>query len=416
MNIHAAQTLPIRDLLRAFEASPPEIVFNWNDVETGAEGWAVINSLKGGAAGGGTRMRKGLDRDEVVSLAKTMEIKFSVSGPRIGGAKSGINFDPSDPRRTEVLRRWFKAVSPILKTYYGTAGDLNVDEATDVIPLTEENGLWHPQEGVVRGHYQADAGGRIRTVHRLRSGGSQIVEDPGLTPDAHCGYSVSDLVTGWGVAEAVRHYFALYGGELAGKRVIVQGWGNVGSSAAFYLARQGARIVGIVDQDGGLINREGYTFEAVRNLYLSKQGNRLVSQELLPAGEVDKEIWDVGAEIFLPCAASRLVEKWHVDRLLANGLEVISCGANVPFNDPEIFYGPIYEYADGNVGVIPDFVANCGMARTFAYLMSEAEDTSPEAIFQDVSQTIHAALLRCRSTRPGRLNIAETAYRNALGQ
>jgi len=99
MNIYTSQTLPIRDLLRAFEATPPEIVFNWNDVETGAEGWAVINSLKGGAAGGGTRMRKGLDRDEVVSLAKTMEIKFSVSGPQIGGGKSGINFDPSDPRR-----------------------------------------------------------------------------------------------------------------------------------------------------------------------------------------------------------------------------------------------------------------------------------------------------------------------------
>lgn len=261
-----------------------------------------------------------------------------------------------------------------------------------------------------RGYYQADAGTTIRIVHRLRRGGSQIVENPALTPDARRGYSVSNLVAGWGVAEAVRHYFALHGGELAGKRVIVQGWGNVGSSAAFYLARQGVRIVGIVDRHGGVINREGYTFEAVRNFYLAKRGSRLVSQELLPTDKLDKEIWDLGAEIFLPCAASRLVEKWHVDRLLANGFEVISCGANVPFNDPEIFYGPIYEYADRNVGVIPDFIANCGVARTFAYLMGEAEDTSPEAIFQDVSQTIHTTLLRCR---PGRFNIAEPRVRSS---
>ena len=48
------------------------------------QGWVVINSLRGGAAGGGTRMRKGLTKDEVVSLAKVMEIKFSVCGPPIG--------------------------------------------------------------------------------------------------------------------------------------------------------------------------------------------------------------------------------------------------------------------------------------------------------------------------------------------
>ena len=70
--------------------------------------------MKGGAAGGGTRMRKGLDMNEVLSLAKTMEVKFTVSGPSIGGAKSGINFDPNDPRKRGVLERWYKAVTPLL--------------------------------------------------------------------------------------------------------------------------------------------------------------------------------------------------------------------------------------------------------------------------------------------------------------
>ncbi|MDV7398292.1 Glu/Leu/Phe/Val dehydrogenase dimerization domain-containing protein, partial [Arthrospira platensis SPKY1] len=100
----------------------------WKDPETTARGWIVIDSLRNGAAGGGTRMREGLTKDEVVSLSKVMGIKFSVSGPDIGGAKSGIDFDPADPRRDEVLRRWFQAAYPILKSYYGTGGDLNVDE------------------------------------------------------------------------------------------------------------------------------------------------------------------------------------------------------------------------------------------------------------------------------------------------
>src|SRR5574343_2017617 len=114
-------------LYKKFEEKRPEIVFEWKDSETEAEGWIVINSLRNGAAGGGTRMRKGLNRHEVESLAKTMEVKFTVAGPPIGGAKSGINFDPTDPRKKEVLQRWFKAVLPILKQYYGTGGDVFVD-------------------------------------------------------------------------------------------------------------------------------------------------------------------------------------------------------------------------------------------------------------------------------------------------
>lgn len=89
----------MRELLQRYEDKEPEIVFHWKDPETEAQGWTVINSLRGGAAGGGTRMRKGLDKNEVLSLAKTMEVKFTVSGPAIGGAKSGIDFDPADPRK-----------------------------------------------------------------------------------------------------------------------------------------------------------------------------------------------------------------------------------------------------------------------------------------------------------------------------
>ena len=107
----------MKSLLKKYEDTSPEIIFEWKDTETDAVGWVVINSLRGGAAGGGTRMRKGLTKYEVLSLAKTMEIKFTVCGPPIGGAKSGINFDPNDAKKKGVLQRWYKAVSPLLKHY-----------------------------------------------------------------------------------------------------------------------------------------------------------------------------------------------------------------------------------------------------------------------------------------------------------
>ena len=147
----------MKQLLEIYEKKSPEIVFEWRDSLTDAKGWIVINSLRGGAAGGGTRMRKGLDKYEVLSLAKTMEVKFTVCGPNIGGAKSGINFDPLDSRKKDVLKRWFKTTAPLLKAYYGTGGDLNVDEVHEVIPITESVGVWHPQEGVFSGHYNPNS-------------------------------------------------------------------------------------------------------------------------------------------------------------------------------------------------------------------------------------------------------------------
>jgi glutamate dehydrogenase/leucine dehydrogenase len=405
----------MRESLRKFEERTPEIVFEWTDTPTGARGWVVINSLRGGAAGGGTRMRKGLDRREVESLAKTMEVKFTVSGPAIGGAKSGIDFDPADPRKKEVLDRWYKAVNPLLKAYYGTGGDLNVDELHEVIPITERYGLWHPQEGVVNGHFASTQGAKVRILGQLRTGVSKMVEDPAFTPvSGH--YAVADMITGWGVSESVRHYYRIYGGGLRGKRVIVQGWGNVASAAAYYLALNGARITGIIDRVGGVIVPEGLSPEEVKDLFTNKVNNTLGSPRLLPFQEVNERIWTSGAEVFLPCAASRIVTQGQVEQLCANGLEVIASGANVPFADKEIFYGPIAEHADGQVSVIPDFIANCGMARVFAYCMQDGSPLNDQALFTDVSTVIGRALERTYARNPERTHLTRTAFELALEQ
>lgn len=403
------------DALRKFEEREPEVVFEWHDPHTEAVGWVVINSLRGGAAGGGTRMRKGLDKREVMSLAKTMEVKFSVSGPAIGGAKSGINFDPADPRKGEVLQRWFKAVMPLLKNYYGTGGDLNVDELHDVIPITEQYGLLHPQEGVVSGHFGLDEAGKARIIGQLRTGVSKRVNDPSFTPTPGK-YAVADLITGWGVAQSVIHHYCIKGSTVAGKRVAVQGWGNVASAAGYYLAHAGALITGILDRNGGLLQAEGLDAAAVEKLFIEKDGNALRSANMLSFEEVNGKFWDCGAEVFLPCAASRLVTREQVDRLCTAGLEVIASGANVPFADPEIFYGPIAAHADGKVVVIPDFIANCGMARVFAYCMQYGAELTDKAIFHDVSTTIGEALEQVHARNTGNTHLTRTAFEIALAQ
>jgi len=404
-------------LLEKFENKQPEIVFEWRDPETEAIGWVVINSLRGGAAGGGTRMRVGLDKREVESLAKTMEIKFTVAGPQIGGAKSGINFDPKDPRKEGVLRRWYAAVTPLLKHYYGTGGDLNVDEIHEVIPMTEDCGVWHPQEGVFNGHFQPRESQKINRIGQLRQGVLKVIEDTDLTPDVSRKYVVADMITGYGVAQSVMHYYSIWGGDIKDKKVVIQGWGNVGSAAAFYLAQYGAKVVGIIDRVGGVINENGFSYKEITDLFLSKNGNELNAPNMMSFDEVNKKIWDIKSDIFLPCAASRLITKDQIDRMIKSGLEVVSAGANVPFADKEIFFGPIADFTDNSIAVIPDFISNCGMARVFAYLMSsDIKELTDTGIFEDTSNIIREAMVAAHAKNPTKTNIAKTAFEIALNK
>ena len=408
----------MKDLLKKYENKPPEIVFNWKDPETEAEGWTVINSLRGGAAGGGTRMREGLDMNEVLSLAKTMEVKFTVSGPPIGGAKSGINFNPNDPRKRGVLERWYRAVSPLLKSYYGTGGDLNVDEIHEVIPITEDAGVWHPQEGVFNGHFRPTEADKINRIGQPRLGVIKVLESSAYSPDTSKKYTVADMITGFGVAEAVKHYYDIYGGSVIGKKAIVQGFGNVGAAAAFYLAQMGARVVGVIDREGGVINEEGFSFDEIKSFFLHKKGNTLIADadRMIPFAEMNERIWSLPTEIFAPCAASRLITQEQISQMIETGLEVISCGANVPFADKEIFFGPIMEYSDEKVSLIPDFVSNCGMARVFAYFMEGRVAMEDELIFNDTSDVIRKAILNIFKQNPTRTNLSKTAFEIALKQ
>jgi glutamate dehydrogenase/leucine dehydrogenase len=305
---------------------------------------------------------------------------------------------------------------PLMKYYYGTGGDLNVDEIHEVIPITEDAGIWHPQEGVFTGHYKPTEPQKVNRIGQLRRGVIKVIEDERFSPSIAKKYTIADMCTGYGVAQAVKHYYNLWGGSITGKRAVIQGWGNVGAAAGFYLTQLGVAIVGIIGRDGGLINREGFTLEEVRTLILNRDKSHLVSDNLIPFDELNRKIWDEEFEIFIPAAASRLVTRNQVDRMINSGLEVFSCGANVPFADPEIFFGQTGLYADQNFSVIPDFIANCGMARVFAYFMENEVSMEDEAIFTDISNTIKAALQRAHTVNPSKTGIAQASFEQALKQ
>jgi glutamate dehydrogenase/leucine dehydrogenase len=380
---------------------PPLLTLEWADSETSARGWLVINSLRGGAAGGGTRMRAGLTRREVNYLAKVMELKFSFSGPPIGGAKSGIDFDPSDPRRPDVLQRWFHAIAPHLRHCYGTGGDLNVDELLDVIPGCAQIGVSHPQEGVVRGHLRPSGSGIPLVLRSLDRGVRAPVE--GALGIAGVPLSVADLVTGYGLACSIIRTYEGQGRSVRGARVTLEGFGAVGGPCALYLARAGAAVVGIADRDKVLLEPRGLGADEVEALLRAREDKLLPRHDSRCVGAGDRgRFWQVPSDIFVSAACSETLDEGALERLQRQGVGTIACGANQPFRETKLGATRVQRLADRSFTVIPDVIANCGMARAFSYLMRHTEDAGPDPLFHAVDQTITTALRDITDLNRGR--------------
>jgi glutamate dehydrogenase/leucine dehydrogenase len=214
----------------------------------------------------------------------------------------------------------------------------------------------------------------------------------------------------------VIHYYEIFGSNIRGKRAIIQGWGNVGSAAGYFLSQSGIKIAAIFDKYGGVISEDGFNKAQIRKLMLERKAKNFNNQKYIPFYEMNERFWNISADIFIPAASSRLIRKSQVEKMFEAGVELISCGANVPFADNEAFFGPIAEFADNHISVIPDFIANCGMARVFAYLMKDDVELSAKAIFQDVSETVFTALYEACLRGKSRNQITQNAFQNALSQ
>lgn len=401
------------DRYRSFFLQEPEKIVSWRDEETEAEGWLVINSLTGNAAGGGTRMRSNAACEEAVFLAKTMEVKFRVCGPRIGGAKSVIRFDPGDPRKPEVLRRWFLHIADLLRTCYGTAGDQNVNE-DEVCRLTAETlALAHPQEGVLRGHFAPDDEHFRRILGQLDAGVVLPTLIPGMIPGQSL--TLAEMITGYGVAESVLSWYEHRGEPIAGQRILVEGFGDVGGAAAYYLHEAGAKVVGAICQASSQPRVFRWWIDPagldVPDLLARREGPQ---RALLPTGGREggdaSVFWQTEADVFIPAATSYTIDPARLDQLAAAGVRVISCGANTPFSDRDLGVYEVQKAADERFAVIPDFIANCGMARLFAYLMEDEAVIAEGPMKEDVRRTVREAMHRLLDGHPQETGLLERGF------
>jgi glutamate dehydrogenase (NAD(P)+) len=346
----------------------PLLRVTWTDPETGCHGYAVIDTLVNGIAGGGTRLRRGCSLEEVERLARAMTLKTAALGVPAGGSKCGVDCDPRDPQSNAVLVRFVAALKPLFDSCLNTGEDMGTNQDL-LAAVFAEAGAGHPLGAAFRRTADPEAARlRIRLGH-------QVIVD---------GVPLVDCVGGYGVAEAALAALDSLGRQPQSTRAVVQGFGSMGGSSARFLSRAGVRVVGITDVRGMVCNRQGLDVEWLLQ-HRNEHGE--MDRSALPAGatETDSADWlDLDAELLVPVALGDVVTADNAARVRA-GLVVEA--ANLPCT-PEAEQ----RLHTRGVPVVPDFVANAGTGGWIWWLVLGMVEPTAEAAFERISGSMRPAV------------------------
>jgi glutamate dehydrogenase (NAD(P)+) len=322
--------------------SPAFLEITWNDSESQARGYVVINRLVRGVSSGGLRMRAGCTLDEVRGLAKAMTKKEALHLKEgqlyipVGGGKGGIDFDPHHADAPAVLERFLVDLHPIISTRWATGEDLGVRQ-TEVDEIFARRGLGSCIDAV-----KPLVLDPVESEVRLKRGFSTSA----------FGISQDELVGGLGVAQSALTAIALRGQDPTEIRAVVQGFGSMGGATCLFLSHAGVRVIGVVDVNGIVMDRNGLNIE---HLLAHRDNFGRMDRANLPEGvqTQDGSDWlSVECELLIPAAQSSCITVENQAQCVA---QLIVEASNLPITpEAEALL------ADRGITVIPDFVANSG--------------------------------------------------------
>jgi glutamate dehydrogenase (NAD(P)+) len=354
----------------------PRLRVIWTDPVTGRKGYAVIDRMVNGLAGGGTRMRRGVSLDEVERLARTMSYKNGAFNLPGGGAKGGLDIDPHDPQARGMLSRYVRAMRPLYRSGWGTAEDLGVTQEL-LSEVFAEQGIGMTVQAMLDRSGDSKAAGR-----RVSQGLAIQVEGIGL----------ADCIGGYGVAEAAAASVDHKGWKMSDMRAVVQGFGSMGGASARYLAKLGAKVVGVVDANGAVTNPEGLDVE---RLLKSRSALGEIDRSSLRAGDRESpgdEWLGIGTDIIVPAAVADVITESNAAQVKAR---LVVEAANIPTTDDA--QRLLFERG---VLVIPDYVANGGANAWWWWTLLGVIEADADQAFRHVSKVM-------RETVTGMLQRAE---------
>lgn len=326
----AAEHLGLSDEMRALLVTPYRELTVQIPVKMDDGRLAVFNGYRiqhNGARGpykGGLRYHPEVDHDEVLSLASLMTWKTALVGIPMGGAKGGVSCNPRNMSQSEIQRLTRAFVSKI-HLMIGPYRDI---PAPDMNTNPQVMAWIMDEYGKLHGFSPA-----VVTGKPVGLGGSLGRNE----------------ATGRGVALVTAAYGKRRNLPVEGARVVVQGFGNVGSHAAVILQEMGAKVIAVGDLDASLFNPNG--FDANRLVEHCKSEGSLKGfpdcEEITP-----EELLTVECEYLIPAALGGVITKFNADKIRA---KVIVEGANSPTTT-----NADTALEERGIVVIPDILANAG--------------------------------------------------------
>jgi glutamate dehydrogenase/leucine dehydrogenase len=352
------------------DLGPAKVLHLW-DPGSGLRGIVVVDNTACGPAIGGVRMAADVSTDEVFRLARAMTLKNAAAGLPHGGGKSGILADPRTADKERLVRAFARAIRDLSE--YIPGPDMGTDE-TCMGWLEDEIG---------------------RAVGLPRVLGGIPLDEIGAT--------------GYGIAQSAEVAAAFADLKLAGARLAVEGFGNVGRHAARFLEERGVRLVAASDSGGTIHDPEGMP---VAELEAVKKESGSVTA--YPGGErlSREEIFALSCDILVPAARPDSIHEGNAARIQA---KLILQGANIPATTE----AETTLHRRGVVAV-PDFIANAGgvICAAVEYRGGSQSDAFEE-IAAKIRRNTEEVLKRSRGEkiepRQAAMELARERVREAMG-
>lgn len=322
------------------------------DDNAGFAAYLVVDPTEKEISFGGTRIDPSVTRDMVVELAENMSLKLAGHGSPVGGAKAGLRASPDDPRLKQFLKQFAEACRETLTTTTILGKDMGaqqwmIDEIYDALQM--------PQLAIAQQHNPT-----TKCPDRL---------------SALDGYIANMTGQGvfWSIEQAV-------GGDLSGVRVLIQGFGVVGSGVAWHLHCHGARIVAVSDRDKAVVGADGMDLDA---LLAAKREDGLVAANKLPSSCIitaRDQLLTQPADLLVLAAGSYVVGG-NIAAQIRAPLVVEAANLALTPTARTVLHA-------NAVRVVPDVVANSSSAAMVGHQIASGNTISPSALWADIESKI----------------------------
>ena len=313
---------------------------------------------------GGLRLHPSVNLSVIKFLGFEQVFKNSLTGLPIGGGKGGSDFDPKGKSDREVMAFCQSFMTELCK-YIGADTDV---PAGDIGTGAREIGYMFGQYKRIRGLYEG-----VLTGKGLSYGGSLVRTE----------------ATGYGLLYLVRELLKCNGSSIDGKTVVISGAGNVAIYAAEKATQLGGKVVTMSDSTGWIYDKDGVDLAAVKEIKEKNRARLTEYKKYRPESEYHegRGVWSVKCDIALPCATQNELLIDDAKALVANGVEAVCEGANMPTTIEATKY-----LQENGVLFVPGKASNAGGVATSALEMSQNSERLSWT-FEEVDQKLNGIMV-----------------------